>query len=218
MNERRLLITAGPTWAPIDSVRHLANFSSGRMGATLARAAAAAGWSVTLLYGPGRHPLSEEDRGRMEVVDFTTFEELHALVRERVGSRAYAGMIHAAAVSDYLPAERFVGKIDSGAAELVIRLVRAPKIVDEIKRLDPEIVLTVFKLTSGQTREEMARIAQELRGRAGAELVVANDQAALTPERHPTLLLDECGMLAEAETPEALAGPLLAAISSRVRR
>ena len=44
----------------------------------------------------------------------------------------------------------------------------------------------VFKLTSGQTREEMARIAQELRGRAGAELVVANDQTMLTPERHPT--------------------------------
>src|SRR4051812_12106116 len=146
MNERRLLITAGPTWVPIDSVRHLANFSSGRMGATLARAAAAAGGSVTLLYGPGRHRLSDEDRGRMEVVDFTTFDELHGLVRERVGSRGYAGMIHAAAVSDYLPAERFEGKIDSGAAELVIRLVRAPKIADEIKRLDPEIVLTVFKL------------------------------------------------------------------------
>jgi phosphopantothenoylcysteine synthetase/decarboxylase len=218
MNERRLLITAGPTWVPIDSVRHLANFSSGRMGATLARAAAAAGWSVTLLYGPGRHLVSAEDRGRLEVVDFTTFDELHGLVRERVGSRAYVGMIHAAAVSDYLPAERFEGKIDSGAAELVIRLVRAPKIVDEVKRLDPEIVLTVFKLTSGQTPDEMVRIAQELRGRAGAELVVANDQATLTPERHPTLLLDESGVLAEAETPEALAGPLLAAIAARARR
>jgi phosphopantothenoylcysteine synthetase/decarboxylase len=214
---RRLLITAGPTWVPIDAVRHLANFSSGRMGATLARAAAEAGWSVTLLYGPGRHPLSAEDRRRLEVVDFVTFDELHALVRERVGSRAYAGIIHAAAVSDYVPAERVAGKIDSDAPELVIRLMRAPKIVEAVKALDPEIVLTVFKLTSGQPRGEMIRIAQALRQRSGAELVVANDQATLTPDQHPTLMLAESGLLAEAETPEALAGPLLAAIRERVR-
>ena len=218
MSLRRLLVTAGPTWTPIDTVRHLANFSSGRMGATLARAAAAAGWQVTLLYGPGRHLLSSEDRQRMEVVDFTTFEELHALVQERVGSRAYAGVIHAAAVSDYLPAERVEGKIDSGAAELVIRLVRAPKIVEEIRQLDPDIILSAFKLTSGQSREQMIRAAQALRQQLGAEMVVANDQATLSTDRHPTVLLDATGILVEAQTPEALAAPLLAAIASRARR
>jgi phosphopantothenoylcysteine decarboxylase / phosphopantothenate---cysteine ligase len=218
MSTRRLLVTAGPTWAPIDAVRHLANFSSGRMGATLARAAAAAGWAVTLLYGPGRHPLSPEDRQRMEVLDFITFEELHGLVQERVRSQAYAGMIHAAAVSDYLPADRIVGKMDSGASELFIRLVRAPKIIEEIKQLDPPIVLAAFKLTSGQTREEMLRAAQALMQRSGADLVVANDQETLSQERHPTVLLNESGTLAEAETPEALADPLLAAIASRAQR
>jgi phosphopantothenoylcysteine synthetase/decarboxylase len=218
MSCRCLLITAGPTWVPLDSVRHLANFSTGRMGATLAREATAAGWTVTLTYGPGRHPLTAEDRERMEVVDYTTFDELHGLVQERVGSRSYTGMIHAAAVSDYVPAERVEGKIDSNAPELVVRLVRAPKIVDEVKRLDAEIVLAVFKLTSGQPRDEMVRIAQRLRERSGAELVVANDQAGLTPDRHPTLLLDERGPRAEAETPEALAGPLLAALAERARR
>ena len=74
MTTRRLLITAGPTWVPIDSVRHLANLSTGRMGATLARAAAAAGWDVTLLYGPGRHMISAEDERLMEVIRFTTFD------------------------------------------------------------------------------------------------------------------------------------------------
>ena len=70
MSARRLLVTAGPTWVPLDAVRHLANFSTGRMGATLARAAAAAGWEVTLLYGPGCHPITAEDERRMEVVRF----------------------------------------------------------------------------------------------------------------------------------------------------
>jgi hypothetical protein len=64
----------------------------------------------------------------------------------------------------------------------------------------------------------MIRAAQELRSRSGAELVVANDQAALTAERHPALLLDEAGLVAEADTPEALAGPLLAAVAARARR
>lgn len=218
MAARRLLITAGPTWVPIDAVRHLANFSTGRMGATLARAAAAGGWGVTLLYGPGRHPLSRDDRTRMEVVAFTTFDDLHALMRERVGSRVYTALIHAAAVSDYRPDESVTGKIDSSASELLLRLVRAPKLIDEVKPLDPEIVLVKFKLTAGRSREELVRIAQESRRRSGAELVVANDQATLTATRHPALLLDDTGVLAEAETPEALAPPLLAAIQERARR
>jgi phosphopantothenoylcysteine decarboxylase/phosphopantothenate--cysteine ligase len=218
MPTRRLLITAGPTWIPIDEVRHLANASTGRMGATLARAAVADGWDVTLLYGPGRHPLTPEDGQRMEVVPFTTFDDLQALIRERVGSRSYAGLIHAAAVSDYRPAETLAGKMDSSAPEWVLHLVRAPKIVDEVKPLDPEIVLVKFKLTAGRTRDELVRIAQESRRRSGAELMVANDQATFTPERHPTLLLDETGILAEAETPETLAAPLLAAIETRRRR
>jgi len=218
MSARRLLVTAGPTWVPLDAVRHLANFSTGRMGATLARAAAAAGWEVTLLYGPGCHPITAEDERRMEVVRFITFDDLHALLRERIGSRGYTGLVHAAAVCDYRPAERAAGKLDSSAPELVLRLVRTPKLVDEVKPLDPEIVLVAFKLTASQTREEMVWSAQALRRRCGAELVVANDQATLTAERHPALLLDEGGVVAEAETAEALAAPLLSQLVRRVRR
>jgi phosphopantothenoylcysteine synthetase/decarboxylase len=218
MSTQRLLVTAGPTWTPIDAVRHLANFSTGRMGATLARAAAAAGWGVTLLYGPGRHPISVDDERQMEVVRFTTFDDLHALMRERIGSRCFAGLVHAAAVSDYRPAAPAAGKLDSSAPELLLRLVPNPKLVDEVKSLDPEIVLVAFKLTANLTREAMLRSAQALRRRSEAELVVANDLATLTVERHPALLLDAEGVLAEAETPEALAGPLLAQLTQRARR
>src|SRR5947207_2337431 len=113
MSPRRLLITAGPTWVPIDAVRHIANASTGRMGATLARTAAAAGWEVTLLYGPGRHPLTAKDRRCVEVVDFVTFEDLYGLMRERVASRTYTGLIHAAAVADFRPVAPAMGKISS---------------------------------------------------------------------------------------------------------
>jgi phosphopantothenoylcysteine decarboxylase/phosphopantothenate--cysteine ligase len=218
MSARRLLITAGPTWVPIDCVRHLANGSTGRTGATLARAAAAAGWNVTLLYGPGRHPITPEDQQRFTLLRFTTFDELHRLLREQVASRSYASLIHTAAVADYRPAEPVKGKLDSSATELLLRLVRTPKLVEEVKPLDPEIVLAAFKLTAEQPREEMIRIAQALRQRCGAELVVANDQATFTEKRHPALLLDERGIIAETETAEALAAPLLAEIARRARR
>jgi phosphopantothenoylcysteine synthetase/decarboxylase len=218
MKRRRLLITAGPTWVPIDAVRHLANLSTGRMGATLARAAAAAGWDTTLLYGPGRHAITTEDERQMRVVRFTTFDDLQRLLREQVASHSYAGLLHAAAVSDYRPAETREGKLESTASELCLRLVRTPKLIDEVKSLDPEIVLAAFKLTAGQPRGEMIRAAQALRLRAGAELVVANDQATLSHGRHPALLLDETGIVAAAETPEELAEPLLTAIVERARR
>jgi len=218
MTNRRLLITAGPTWVPIDAVRHLANSSTGRMGATLARAAAAAGWETTLLYGPGQHPVTAEDERQLRVIRFTTFDDLHCRLREQLAAHAYTGLIQAAAVSDYRPAEAAAGKLDSASAELCLRLVRTPKLIDEVKRLDPEIVLVAFKLTAGQPRDEMIRTAQELRSRAGAELVVANDQATLSVERHPALLLDQGGIVAEAETPEELAAPLLAEVAARARR
>jgi phosphopantothenoylcysteine synthetase/decarboxylase len=218
MTKPRLLITAGPTWVPIDAVRHLANRSTGRMGATLARAAAAVGWDVTLLYGPGRHPVTLDDERQMEVVRFTTFQDLHRLLPQQLAIHSYVGLLHAAAVSDYQPVETNQGKLDSTAAELLLRLVRTPKLVEEIKTLDSEIVLVAFKLTVGQSREELITAAQELRQRARAELVVANDQATFSADRHPALLLDETGVVAGVQTPDELAAPLLAAVAARARR
>src|SRR5207247_8288063 len=50
---RRIVVTAGPTWEPIDPVRFVGNRSTGRMGFAVARAAVARGAGVTLVVGPG---------------------------------------------------------------------------------------------------------------------------------------------------------------------
>jgi len=69
---KHILITAGPTWEPIDPVRVIANRSSGRQGFAIAAAAAAAGASVTLVAGPvcldtplGVHRIDVETAGQM---------------------------------------------------------------------------------------------------------------------------------------------------------
>src|SRR5687767_85035 len=103
LKDRRILITAGPTWVKIDAVRHIGNFSSGRTGLLIARAAVRRGAAVTLLMGPGRACPSREDRAAMRVVDVVSFDDMLRSVREHVGSRKYDAMIHTAAVSDFRP-------------------------------------------------------------------------------------------------------------------
>src|SRR5207302_9870777 len=112
-------------------------------------------------------------------------------------------------------AETLPGKITSGQSELVLRLVPTPKIVDEVKPLAPDIVLVKFKLEVERTREELIAIATASRERSQADLIVANDQDQLTADRHPALLLDAGGLLAEVETQDELAAALLDLLAGR---
>jgi phosphopantothenoylcysteine synthetase/decarboxylase len=214
--DRKVLVSAGPTWVAIDRVRHIGNFATGRLGYRLARAAVDRGAHVTLLFGPGRFAIPDEAQSRLDVVPFTYFDDLHTLVRERVGSGVYEAFLHTAAVSDFRPDTTFQGKITSSQPELTLRLVPTPKIVDEIKGLDPGILLVKFKLEVGRTREELLCIATASRVRSHADLIVANDQAHLTQDRHPALILDESGLIAEVETQEQLAAALLDALAARL--
>lgn len=212
---RQILITAGPTWEPIDAVRHLGNFATGSLGLTLARQAAAAGAAVTVLLGPGRACPTEDDRQLLRIVDYVTFDDLRALVRDHVGSRRYAALLHSAAVGDFRPERVEAGKVGS-AEEWTIRLVPAPKIVDEVKPLHPEILLVKFKLEVGRTREELLAIGAASRARSAADLIVVNDRATFTAERHPALLLDAAGLVSETETRAALAAALVGALARRL--
>src|SRR5689334_2567210 len=98
---RRMLITAGPTHEPIDAVRFIGNRSSGRVGAALAGEAAARGWEVTLLMGPGAVVPQARQDSRLEVVRFRTAADLQGLLRERVAGADV--LVMAAAVADYRP-------------------------------------------------------------------------------------------------------------------
>lgn len=96
---RRLLITAGPTHEPIDSVRFIGNRSSGRMGIALAEAAARLGWDVTLLLGPVSATVPTHDR--IQIERFRTCDDLQQLLGKHA-DRADI-LIMAAAVADYRP-------------------------------------------------------------------------------------------------------------------
>lgn len=92
---RRVLITAGPTFEPIDPVRGITNLSSGKMGYALARAAREAGAEVTLVSGPVSLPTPHGVRR----IDVLTAQQMHDAVMAGVeGQHVFIGV---AAVADW---------------------------------------------------------------------------------------------------------------------
>ncbi len=105
LSGKHVLITAGPTFEPIDPVRGITNLSSGKMGYALARAAQAAGAHVTLISGPTSLavPLG------VTCISITTAREMHEAVMSHIGEQSV--FIAVAAVADWRVAEVSTQKI-----------------------------------------------------------------------------------------------------------
>jgi phosphopantothenoylcysteine decarboxylase/phosphopantothenate--cysteine ligase len=112
----QVLISAGPTYEPIDPVRFLGNRSSGKMGYALAEAAIRRGARVTLVSGPVALAAPAVE----EFVAVESCDEMRAALMERFGRASIT--IMTAAVSDFAPAEIAVNKIKrEGALHLDLR-------------------------------------------------------------------------------------------------
>ena len=109
LSGKRVLITAGPTFEPIDPVRGITNLSSGKMGYALARAAQAAGAHVTLISGPTALavPLG------VTCIPVTTARNMHEAVMSHIGEQSV--FIAVAAVADWRVAEVSTQKIKKQA-------------------------------------------------------------------------------------------------------
>jgi phosphopantothenoylcysteine decarboxylase/phosphopantothenate--cysteine ligase len=167
---KKILITAGPTWVPVDDVRVLSNVSSGELGMLLARRAKMLDMKVDLFLGP----VGCVDPGRgITVSRFRFFNDLFELVKTRLKRNRYDFILHAAAVSDYL-CYAVAGKISSSNSGLVLKLRRAPKIIEWIKRLNPKSFLVMFKLESNVSDSVLLKRSLEAMKRSKADLVVAN--------------------------------------------
>ncbi len=119
-----ILVTAGPTQEALDPVRYITNHSSGRMGYSIARAAAQRGAEVTLVSGP----TALKKPPYVENIGVVTAREMFEAVTSR--SEGQDIIIKAAAVADYRPARTAVGKIKKGAGEgLDLELLRTDDIL-----------------------------------------------------------------------------------------
>jgi phosphopantothenoylcysteine decarboxylase/phosphopantothenate--cysteine ligase len=149
----RILVTAGGTSEPIDDVRHLANFSTGRTGYQIAKGLQDEGYPVTLV----QSEYSAATQGIQSLISYSTTRDFAQKVQFELKNRSYDYVIHAAAVADYhvdavtdlqgSPVSS-QGKIQ-GSTPLLLKLLPNPKIVQELRgwSKNPKIRIISFKLT-----------------------------------------------------------------------
>jgi len=162
---QRVVITAGPTQAPIDPVRFLSNHSSGKMGVALAAAAWRRGAEVHLIHGPMSVAVPTGVQG--EAV--TTTDEMAAAVTAALPGTDV--LIMAAAPVDFAAPEVAAHKIKKGVAALSLTLAPATDILTSTRGARPEGIFTVgFALET----QDGARFAREKLHAKGLDLIVLN--------------------------------------------
>jgi len=165
---RALLITAGPTYEPLDPVRFVGNRSSGRMGFALAEAAAARGARVLLVTGPTHlAPPAGVECVRVE----STQEMYEAVLARAQGTDA---VIKAAAPADYRAAKVAPAKMKKGREVLTVELIPTPDILAELARRKSGYVLVGF---AAETEDLVGNAREKLR-KKNLDLVVANEVGA----------------------------------------
>jgi len=160
-----LLVTAGPTREELDPVRYLSNYSSGKMGYAIARAARRRGAEVVLVTGP----TCLDAPWGVDTVAVESAEEMREAVLARVDASTL--IIKAAAVADFRPRLRSVEKIKKNGAPVALDLVKNPDILGELGRIKGERVLVGFAAETESLLENAAKKLAE----KNLDLVVAND-------------------------------------------
>lgn len=171
LRNKRILITAGPTWVPIDKVRVISNIATGETGILLAEKLQRLGAKVTLLLGPVEACCLNH---KIRLIHFRFFEELKSIIKKELKSKKYDAVIHSAAVSDYRPQVRHAQKIKSDKKIWRFNLVPTPKIIDSIKKIDSSIFLVGFKFEPGIKKEALINKTKSLIRHANLDLAVAN--------------------------------------------
>jgi phosphopantothenoylcysteine decarboxylase/phosphopantothenate--cysteine ligase len=151
---KNILITAGPTYEPIDPVRFIGNHSSGKMGYAIVNELVAQGASVTLVTGPTA--LLPNDNAT--VVSVRSAQEMYEAVMAALPVQDV--IILSAAVADYTPKMYSSQKIKKNEDEMFIELVKTKDIAKEVGLLKSNNQLTVgFAL---ETNDEEANANKKM--------------------------------------------------------
>jgi len=178
---KALLITAGPTFEPIDPVRGITNLSSGKMGFAIARAAAEAGAKVTLVAGPVHLPTPRH----VSRIDVQTAQQMHDAVLPL--AQQHQIFVATAAVADWRPLKTSDQKIkkDGSGANATFELTENPDILAAVGALPKPPLCIGFAAES----EKLGEHARAKLIRKKAALIVGNIGAATFGRDDNALLL-----------------------------
>lgn len=198
LKKKNILITAGSTRGYIDAVRYITNTSTGKLGVEIALEAMRNGAMVTYVYGKDSlFPVIEKRHGirhsQLKLIEIETNNDLTKILQERLRNKKFDAVIHAMAVADYVPIKTKSNKTPSVKKELIIKLARAPKVINIIRDTWPKALLVGFKLEVNKTKEELIKIAKRFLGKTKADLIIANDQKNISEDRHTAYLVSNNG-------------------------
>ena len=165
---KNVIVTAGPTIAPIDPVRFITNRSTGKMGYAIAKEARNRGANVTLISGP----TVLETPNNINVINVSTNEEMKNEVIKRFDNADI--VIKSAAVADYKPKNYSHQKIKKSEGDLGIEFTRDNDILMELGNRKEKQILVGFAAESQNLKENALSKLQ----RKNLDYIVANDITA----------------------------------------
>lgn len=170
LKDKKILITSGRTKENIDPVRYLSNNSSGKMGYSIAQAAADLGAEVTLISGPTD---LKAPNGLKNFISVESALEMHEKVDECFKNTDI--FIACAAVADYRPKEYKKEKIKKSDSDFVIELVRNPDILLEMSRKKEKQLLVGFAAETNDIRENALKKLEK----KNLDIIVANNASVM---------------------------------------
>lgn len=162
---KKVLITAGPTYEPIDPVRFVGNHSTGKMGVALAQEMKSRGASVTLVLGPTDVKF---DLSGIDVKHVNTAAEMYEACISRFEQADVAVM--SAAVADYTPVETATEKIKKANGHLTLELTKTKDILKSLGEIKKKQILVGFALETNNEKENALKKLNE----KNADLIVLN--------------------------------------------
>lgn len=166
LSGKKALVSAGPTYEPIDPVRFIGNHSSGKMGIALAKELYKRGAEVVLILGPSSLPLNENG---IQVIRVKTADEMYEACLNEFKQVDIAVM--SAAVADYTPIKISTDKIKKSDSTLTLELIKTKDILKSLgEKKQPGQVLVGFAL---ETNDERKNALEKLKSK-NADMIVLN--------------------------------------------
>ncbi|SHJ58048.1 bifunctional phosphopantothenoylcysteine decarboxylase/phosphopantothenate--cysteine ligase CoaBC [Tepidibacter formicigenes] len=166
LNEKNILITAGPTIESIDPVRYLTNRSSGKMGYSIATEAVKRGANVTLISGKTNLDVPV---GVKNFIQIESAKDMYDEVIKNLEDNDI--IIKSAAVADYKPKSKSNKKIKKSDEDLVLELDRNHDILKEIGKIKEDKILVGF---AAETNDLIENAKQKIK-KKNLDFIVAND-------------------------------------------
>ncbi len=235
---KKIIVTAGGTSEKIDNVRKITNSSTGKLGMVISKKLLEENTDIVIYYICSKNSLRVID-DRVKVIEIDGTIELKNTIEGLLKYEHIDYFIHSMAVSDYMTDyvtttemikksikendnldEAFKNidvisgsKISSYESDLVVVLKPTPKIISNIKKISPSTYLVGFKLLDGVSKEELIKVAKNLRDKNNCDLVVANDLKNIRNGNHIGYIIDKGNKIEEAYSKDDIAKKLVRRIN-----